>query len=116
MALSIGIVGLYALIREAHRLLGLQSFFTHGPKEARAWTAPVGATVPEAPGVSCRKNRGDNGRERFTRGGRTPRIRRPSAAVGRREPGYSSHQTRPCARQCVSGAECLVLLIAAGRT
>ena len=43
--------GLNVLIREAYRLLGLQSFFTHGPKEARAWTVPVGATAPEAAGV-----------------------------------------------------------------
>ena len=43
--------GLNALIREAYRLLGLQSFFTAGPKEVRAWTVPVGATAPEAAGV-----------------------------------------------------------------
>ena len=39
------------LIREAYRLLGLQSFFTRGPKEARAWTVRVGAKAPEAAGV-----------------------------------------------------------------
>jgi ribosome-binding ATPase len=43
--------GLNALIREAYRLLGLQSFFTHGEKEARAWTVKTGATAPEAAGV-----------------------------------------------------------------
>lgn len=43
--------GLNALIREAYRLLGLHSFFTAGPKEARAWTVSVGATAPEAAGV-----------------------------------------------------------------
>ncbi|MDI6901304.1 MAG: redox-regulated ATPase YchF [Anaerosomatales bacterium] len=43
--------GLNALIREAYRLLGLQSFFTAGPKEARAWTVRQGATAPEAAGV-----------------------------------------------------------------
>ncbi|MDY0087520.1 MAG: redox-regulated ATPase YchF [Coriobacteriia bacterium] len=43
--------GLNALIREAYRLLGLQSFFTHGPQEARAWTVRMGATAPEAAGV-----------------------------------------------------------------
>ena len=43
--------GLNALIREAYRLLGLQSFFTAGPKEARAWTVRVGAKAPEAAGV-----------------------------------------------------------------
>jgi ribosome-binding ATPase YchF (GTP1/OBG family) len=36
--------GLNRLIREAYALLGLQSYFTVGPKEARAWTIPIGAT------------------------------------------------------------------------
>ena len=39
------------LIREAYALLGLQTYFTAGPKEARAWTIPVGATAPQAAGV-----------------------------------------------------------------
>ncbi len=43
--------GLNRLIREAYTLLGLQSYFTVGPKEARAWTIPVGATAPQAAGV-----------------------------------------------------------------
>ncbi len=43
--------GLNRLIREAYALLGLQTFFTAGPKEARAWTVPVGATAPQAAGV-----------------------------------------------------------------
>lgn len=38
--------GLNRLIREAYKLLGLQTYFTVGPKEARAWTIPVGATAP----------------------------------------------------------------------
>jgi GTP-binding protein YchF len=42
---------LATLAREAYRLLGLQSYFTAGPKEIRAWTVPVGATAPEAAGV-----------------------------------------------------------------
>ena len=42
---------LNVLVREAYRLLGLQSFFTAGEKEVRAWTVPVGATAPEAAGV-----------------------------------------------------------------
>ncbi len=42
---------LATLAREAYRLLGLQSFFTSGPKEIRAWTIPVGATAPQAAGV-----------------------------------------------------------------
>jgi GTP-binding protein YchF len=43
--------GLDRLIRAAYALLGLQTFFTAGPKEARAWTVPIGATAPQAAGV-----------------------------------------------------------------
>jgi GTP-binding protein YchF len=43
--------GLNRLIREAYALLGLQTYFTAGPKEARAWTISIGATAPEAAGV-----------------------------------------------------------------
>jgi GTP-binding protein YchF len=39
------------LARSAYRLLGLQSFFTAGPKEIRAWTIAQGATAPQAAGV-----------------------------------------------------------------
>jgi len=42
--------GLHKLIRAAYRLLGLQSFFTAGEKEVRAWTVPVGARAPQAAG------------------------------------------------------------------
>jgi len=43
--------GLNRVIRAGYRLLGLQTFFTAGPKEVRAWTVPVGATAPQAAGV-----------------------------------------------------------------
>jgi GTP-binding protein YchF len=43
--------GLDRLIHEAYKLLGLQTYFTAGPKEARAWTIPVGSTAPQAAGV-----------------------------------------------------------------
>lgn len=39
------------LARAVYRLLGLQSFFTAGPDENRAWTVPTGATAPEAAGA-----------------------------------------------------------------
>ena len=42
---------LASLARESYRLLGLQSFFTAGPKEIRAWTVRIGATAPQAAGV-----------------------------------------------------------------
>jgi len=43
--------GLNRVIRAAYRLLGLETFFTAGPKEVRAWTVRVGATAPQAAGV-----------------------------------------------------------------
>ena len=43
--------GLNRLIHEAYALLGLQTYFTAGPKESRAWTIPIGATAPQAAGV-----------------------------------------------------------------
>jgi GTP-binding protein YchF len=42
---------LAGLTREVYRTLGLQSYFTAGEKEVRAWTVPVGATAPQAAGV-----------------------------------------------------------------
>jgi GTP-binding protein YchF len=43
--------GLNRLARAAYALLGLQTYFTAGPKEVRAWTVPQGATAPQAAGV-----------------------------------------------------------------
>jgi GTP-binding protein YchF len=43
--------GLNRLIRAAFTLLGLQTYFTAGVKEVRAWTIPIGATAPQAAGV-----------------------------------------------------------------
>ena len=43
--------GLNRLIRAGFSLLGLQTYFTAGVKEVRAWTVPVGATAPQAAGV-----------------------------------------------------------------
>jgi GTP-binding protein YchF len=43
--------GLNRVIRAAYTLLGLQTYFTAGPKEARAWTVPAGATAPQAAGA-----------------------------------------------------------------
>ncbi len=43
--------GLNRVIRAGYELLGLQTYFTAGPKEARAWTVRVGATGPQAAGV-----------------------------------------------------------------
>ena len=40
--------GLNRVIRCGYRLLGLQTYFTAGPKEVRAWTTKVGATAPRA--------------------------------------------------------------------
>jgi len=43
--------GVNRLIRSAYKLLDLQTYFTAGEKEVRAWTVPVGATAPQAAGV-----------------------------------------------------------------
>ncbi|APX90469.1 redox-regulated ATPase YchF [Brevirhabdus pacifica] len=43
--------GLDRLIRAGYELLDLQTYFTVGPKEARAWTVPAGSTAPKAAGV-----------------------------------------------------------------
>jgi len=43
--------GLDRLIRAGYDLLGLRTFFTVGPKEARAWTIPAGTHAPQAAGV-----------------------------------------------------------------
>ncbi|MEY7972320.1 redox-regulated ATPase YchF [Saccharomonospora xinjiangensis] len=43
--------GLHALARAGFHTLGLQTYLTAGPKEARAWTIPQGATAPQAAGV-----------------------------------------------------------------
>ena len=42
--------GLNKLIRESYSMLNLQTFFTAGPKEVRAWTVKKGVTAPEAAG------------------------------------------------------------------
>ena len=43
--------GVSRLIRSAYKLLNLQTYFTAGVKEVRAWTIPIGATGPQAAGV-----------------------------------------------------------------
>ena len=43
--------GLDRVVRAGYRLLGLHHYFTAGPKEARAWTVPVGTLAPAAAGV-----------------------------------------------------------------
>ncbi|HIT97747.1 MAG TPA: redox-regulated ATPase YchF [Candidatus Merdimorpha stercoravium] len=43
--------GVSRLIRSAYKLLRLQTYFTAGPKEVKAWTVPVGATASQAAGV-----------------------------------------------------------------
>jgi len=42
--------GLSRVIKAGYKLLGLKTFFTVGPKEARAWTFPAGARAPQAAG------------------------------------------------------------------
>ena len=53
MLLSVGLSepALGIVARATYRTLGLQSYFTAGEKEVRAWTIPIGATAPQAAGV-----------------------------------------------------------------
>lgn len=50
-ALGFSNPGLDRLILAGYKLLGLQSYFTAGEKEIRAWTIPIGAKAPQAAGV-----------------------------------------------------------------
>ncbi|MET0013044.1 MAG: redox-regulated ATPase YchF [Sedimenticola sp.] len=43
--------GLNRVVRAGYKLLGLETYFTAGEKEVRAWTIPIGATAPQAAGV-----------------------------------------------------------------
>jgi ribosome-binding ATPase len=43
--------GLNRVIRAGYKLLGLETYFTVGPKETRAWTVRIGSTAPQAAGV-----------------------------------------------------------------
>jgi ribosome-binding ATPase YchF (GTP1/OBG family) len=49
-ALGLTESGLARVIRAGYKLLGLKTYFTVGPKEARAWTFPEGAKAPQAAG------------------------------------------------------------------
>jgi GTP-binding protein YchF len=49
--LGLSEAGLDRLIRTGHDLLHLETYFTVGPKEARAWTIKTGTTAPKAAGV-----------------------------------------------------------------
>lgn len=50
-SLGIDDTGLNHLIHSAYKVLGLQTYFTSGPQESRAWTVKIGATAPQAAGV-----------------------------------------------------------------
>ena len=50
-SLNLSEPGLSKIIKSAHSLLGLKSFFTIGPKEAHAWTFETGSLAPAAAGI-----------------------------------------------------------------
>ncbi|MBE9011305.1 redox-regulated ATPase YchF [Pseudanabaenaceae cyanobacterium LEGE 13415] len=50
-SLGVEVGGLKSLIRATYNLLGLQTYFTTGPKETRAWTIKIGMVAPQAAGV-----------------------------------------------------------------
>ena len=49
--LGLEMPGLHRIIRAGYVLLNLQTYFTAGVKEVRAWTTPVGYTAPQAAGI-----------------------------------------------------------------
>ena len=49
--MGLGEPGLNRVIRAAYKLLGLETYFTAGVKEVRAWTVRIGSTAPQAAGV-----------------------------------------------------------------
>merc|ERR1712113_364131 len=51
LGVTIDDCGLRALVREAYDLLQLQTYYTSGPTESRAWTIGKGWTAPQAAGV-----------------------------------------------------------------
>ena len=51
VAMGLAEPGLNRVVRAGYRLLNLNTFFTAGVKEVRAWTIPIGATAPQAAGV-----------------------------------------------------------------
>jgi len=51
LGVSLENCGLRALVREAYELLELQTYYTSGPTETRAWTIRKGWTAPKAAGV-----------------------------------------------------------------
>ena len=88
--LGLGEPGLAQLARAGFAALGLSTFLTAGPKEARAWTIPAGATAPEAAGRDPHRlpARVHQGRDRV--------VRRPDGRrVDRRGPG---RRARPGSR------------------
>ncbi len=72
--------GLNRVIRAGYTLLGLQTYFTAGPKEARAWTVRIGATAPQS--AACHSHRL---RERLhpCRSDRVQRLRQLQGRAGR---------------------------------
>ena len=123
--------GLTSLIREAYAILGLQTYFTAGPKESRAWTIPVGATAPQAAGrdphrlrkgLHPRRNhrffrlRGAEGRSRRAGGRQTARRGQDLCGQGRRrdELPVQRLMSRADLRDLVERAERVVVFTGAG--
>lgn len=50
-AVSLDNCGLRQLVRNSYDILGLQTYYTSGPTETRAWTIPKGSSAPKAAGV-----------------------------------------------------------------
>ena len=98
--------GLNALIREGYRVLDLITFFTAGPKQARAWTVTAGSKAPKAAGaIHTDFEKGFIRAETIAYDGlRRPRRRDPRQAgrqdaprrQGLRRPGRGCHAVPVC--------------------
>jgi ribosome-binding ATPase len=53
LGVSVEDCGLQALVRTAYAALGLQTYFTAGPTETRAWTVRKGAKAPQVGNTNC---------------------------------------------------------------
>ena len=88
--------GLNRLIRAAYKLLGLQTYFTAGVKEVRAWTIHVGDTAPAGGGRDPHRfreglhPRPDHRLRRLHRATRASRARRTRARCARKARSTSS--------------------------
>lgn len=107
-ALGLTDSGLARLIREAYHLLGLQSYFTSGETETRAWTIPVGAKAPPGRRRHPQRFRArlHQGRDGLLRGLRRPGRREGLPRRGQTPPGRQGLRRPGRATSCTLSSTC----------